>query len=192
MTKTLLLMFHRDIEKSVANAALFSAAQGMEGLTAIDMQARYPSGQIDMFTDAEADAQLLLDADRIVLQFPVQWYATPSILKAWQDAVLTRMYYVFPQDEGERLAGTPLMVAATLGNVAGAYTRTGQNHYSVDEIFTPLKATAHRCGLPWHAPHLTFSADKLDDVALAAAALSYTRALKAFIAAPRVAKTAEV
>ncbi|MBM1690633.1 NAD(P)H-dependent oxidoreductase [Sulfitobacter geojensis] len=192
MTKTLLLMFHRDIEKSVANAALFRAAQGIEGVTAIDMQARYPDGHIDMFTDAAADAQLLLGADRIVLQFPVQWYATPSILKAWQDAVLTRMYYMFPKDEGARLAGTPLMLAATLGNVAEAYTRSGQNHYSVDEIFIPLKAMAHRCGLPWHAPHLTFSADKLDDAALAAAAQSYTRALQAFIATPRVAQTAEV
>lgn len=192
MSQTLLLMFHRDIEKSVANAALFRAAQGIEGVTAIDVQARYPDGRIDMFTDAQVDAQLLLGADRIVLQFPLQWYATPSILKAWQDAVLTRMYYVFPQDEGERLAGTPLMVAATLGNVAEAYTRSGQNHYSVDEIFTPLKAMAHRCGLPWHKPHLTFSADKLDDAALAVAAQSYTRALQAFIATPRVAKAAEV
>lgn len=190
MTKTLLLMFHRDIEKSVANAALFRAAQGIEGVSAIDVQARYPDGHIDMFTDAETDAQLLMDADHIVLQFPVQWYATPSILKAWQDAVLTRMYYVFPQDEGERLAGTPLMVAATLANVAEAYTRSGQNHYSVDEIFTPLKAMAHRCGLPWHTPHLTFSADKLDDAALAAAAQSYTRTLQAFIATPNVTKTA--
>ncbi|WP_394199167.1 NAD(P)H-dependent oxidoreductase [Litoreibacter albidus] len=192
MTKTLLLMFHRNIEKSVANAALFRAAQGIKGVTAIDVQTRYPDGHIDMFTDAETDAQLLIEADRIVLQFPVQWYATPSILKAWQDAVLTRMYYIFPETEGDRLAGTPLMVAATLGNVAEAYTRSGQNHYSVDEIFTPLKAMAHRCGLSWHAPHLTFSADKLDDAALLAAAQSYTRALQAFIATPRVAKTAEV
>lgn len=192
MTKTLLLMFHRDIEKSVANAALFRAAQGIEGVTAIDMQARYPSGQIDMFTDAETDAQLLLEADRIVLQFPVQWYATPAILKAWQDAVLTRMYYIFPDTEGDRLAGTPIMLAATFGNLAEAYGREGQNYYSVDEIFTPLKATAHRCGLPWQTPHLMFSADKLDDAALASAAQSYTRALKAFIATPYVAKPAEV
>jgi putative NADPH-quinone reductase len=185
-------MFHRDIEKSVANAALFRAAQDIEGLQAIDVQARYPSGQIDMFTDAETDAKLLLEADRIVLQFPVQWYATPSILKAWQDAVLTRMYYIYAQTEGDRLAGTPLMVAATFGNLAESYGREGQNYYSVDEIFTPLKATAHRCGLPWHTPFLTFSADKLDEAALAAAAQSYTRALQAFIATPRVARTAEV
>lgn len=182
MAKTLLLMFHHDIAKSVANAALFHAAQSLEGVQTVDIQARYPSGKIDMFTDAETDVQLLLDADRIVLQFPVQWYATPSILKTWQDAVLTRMYYIFPETEGDRLAGTPIMLAASFGNLAEAYGREGQNYYSVDEIFTPLKATAHRCGLPWHTPHLTFSADKLDDAALAASAQSYTNAIQAFVA----------
>lgn len=183
MTKTLILLFHRDLTKSNANAALFKAAGRIKGVEAIDMQTRYPDGQIDMFTDAENEARMLLDADRIVLQFPVQWYATPALLKAWQDAVLTRMYYIFAEAEGDRLAGTPIMVAATLGNLAEAYSRDGQNRYTVDEIFTPLMATAHRCGLPWHAPHLIFSADKLDDTALAAAADSYTSALHAFIAA---------
>lgn len=182
MTKTLILLFHRDIVKSSANAALFDAAGRITGVDAIDMQARYPDGQIDMFTDAENDARLLLDADRIVLQFPVQWYATPALLKAWQDAVLTRMYYIFAEAEGDRLAGTPIMVAATFGNLAETYSRNGQNRYTVDEIFTPLKATAHRCGLPWHLPHLIFSADKLDDIALVAAAESYADALHAFIA----------
>lgn len=191
MTNTLLLMFHRDITKSKANAALFQAASRIEGINAINMQARYPSGQIDMFTDAEADARLLLEADRIVLQFPIQWYSTPALLKAWQDAVLTRMYYIFPEVEGDRLCGTPIMMAATFGNLASAYGRDGQNHYSVEEIFAPLKATAHRCGLPWHTPHLIFSADKLDDAALENAAKSYTGALKAFINAPRSSNSAK-
>lgn len=45
MTKTLVLMFHRDIEKSVANEALFCAAQAIGGVTALDVQARYPDGR---------------------------------------------------------------------------------------------------------------------------------------------------
>jgi len=184
MAGTLVLLFHPDIAKSVANAALFNAAQDIKDVDAIDVQARYPSGQIDIFTDAETEARLLLQADRIVLQFPVQWYATPAIFKAWQDAVLTRMYYVFPESEGDRLAGTPLMLAATFGNQAEAYRPEGQNRYSVDELFTPLKAMAHRCGLLWHEPHLTFSANRLDRDALSAAAQSYSRAINTFIAAP--------
>ncbi|WP_200372018.1 NAD(P)H-dependent oxidoreductase [Rhodovibrio salinarum] len=34
---------------------------------------------IDIVTDAEKEARALLDADRIVLQFPIQWYSTPAL-----------------------------------------------------------------------------------------------------------------
>lgn len=183
MTQTLILLFHPDIEKSKANAALQAAARTVPGTRVVDVQARYPGGVIDVLTDGEAEARALLEADRIVLQFPIQWYSTPALLKAWQDAVLTRMYYIHADTEGDRLAGTPLMVAATAGNTAAAYGRGGANHFTMDELMAPLKATARRCGLPWYPPHLVFRADRLEPAELAAAKDSYVRALEAFIAA---------
>ena len=190
MNKTLILLFHPDITKSRANAALAAAARQLPDTEVVDMQARYPSGQIDMFTDGAAEAEMLLGASRIVLQFPIQWYSTPALLKAWQDAVLTRMYYVKADTEGARLTGTPLMIAATAGNVAEAYGPGGQNHYTFGEVLTPLKALAHRCGLPWHAPHILFAAGHLSDGALADAATHYVAALKRFSAWVPVAATA--
>jgi putative NADPH-quinone reductase len=182
MPGTLILVFHRDLSASRINSALAAAARTLPDVQVIDMQARYPEARIDLGADAARDAQMLLGAERIVLQFPVQWYSTPPLLKSWQDAVLTRMYYLEREAEGDRLAGTPLMVAATAGNIAAAYGRGGQNHFTIDEILTPLKATAHRCGLPWHAPHLVFAADRLSDEALCAAAEQYRRAVASFVA----------
>jgi putative NADPH-quinone reductase len=183
VTQTLILLFHPDIEKSKANAALQSAAHTVPDTLVVDMQKRYPDGVIDMHTVGAAEARALLEADRIVLQFPVQWYSTPPLLKAWQDAVLTRMCYIHADTEGDKLAGTPLMIAATAGNTPDAYGRGGANHFTMDELMAPLKATAMRCGLPWHPPHLVFRADRLDQTELAAAGDSYVRALEAFIAA---------
>ncbi len=183
MTRTLILLFHPDIETSTVNAALQAAARTVPGTLVVDIQARYPDGMIDGLADGEAEARVLLDADRIVLQFPVRWYSTPALLKAWQDAVLTRMYYVHAQTEGDQLVGTPLMVAATAGNTAAAYGRGGANHFTMDELLAPLKATALRCGLPWHPPHLVFRAGRLEPAELAAASDSYVRALQDFIAA---------
>lgn len=182
MSKTLILVFHRDLASSKVNGALAAAAQTLSGVEVVDMQRRYPDARIDISTDAAVEAASLLDADRIVLQFPIQWYSTPALLKVWQDAVLTRMYYITAVTEGDRLVGTPLMVAATAGNVAAAYERDGQNFYTVGEILTPLKATAHRCGLPWHEPNVVYGADRLDREALAAAAEHYRDALAAFVA----------
>ncbi|MBQ0748680.1 MAG: NAD(P)H-dependent oxidoreductase, partial [Roseovarius sp.] len=103
MTQTLILLFHPDLAKSKANAALHAAARTVPGAEVVDMQARYPSGLVDTHADGEAEARALLEADRIVLQFPIQWYSTPPLLKAWQDAVLTRMYYIHAATEGDRL-----------------------------------------------------------------------------------------
>lgn len=181
MPGTLILVFHRDLAASRANSALAEAARTLQDVEVIDMQARYPEARIELFGDAARDAQMLLKAERIVLQFPIQWYSTPSLLKEWQDAVLTRMYYIEREAEGDRLVGTPIMIAATAGNFPAAYTRGGQNHFTVDEILTPLKATAHRCGLPWNKPYLVFEADRLSDQALSTAAKDYCRALSDFI-----------
>ncbi len=191
MTKTLILLFHRDLSKSKANAALAHAACSVEGVEIVDMQARYPDGVVDWGKDAETEAKMLLGADRVVLEFPIQWYSTPPLLKTWQDAVLTRMYYIHAKTEGDAFAGTPLMIAATSGNIPAAYDRSGANYYTIDEILTPLKATAYRCGLPWHEPYIVFTADKLEPDALDAASKGYVRTLEDFIAETPVAKALE-
>ncbi len=183
MSRTIILLFHRNIAKSSANRALRDRAATISGVEVVDIQGLYPDGVIHMSTDAGAEAQRLLSADRIVLQFPVQWYSTPALLKAWQDSVLTRMYYLFSEEEGNRLAGTPLMVAATAGNIPGAYGPGGANRFTIEEIFTPLRATSHRCGLPWHEPYVVFTADKLNDAGLVEAAEGYENAIRSFIAA---------
>ncbi|GLO79880.1 NAD(P)H-dependent oxidoreductase [Sulfitobacter pontiacus] len=183
MTKTLILAFHRDLTKSKANAALLKAAEAVEGVEIVDVQARYPDGLIDWTRDTPAEAARLLAADRLVFQFPIQWYSVPPLMKTWLDAVLTVMYYIKAEELGDRLVGTPLMIAATAGNVPTAYARDGGNHYTIDEIMTPLKATAHRCGLPWHEPYVVFEADRLDAAQLDTAGAAYVRKLEDFVAA---------
>ena len=185
MTKTLVLLFHRDLSQSKANAALAAAAAELPGVEIVDMQAIYPTG-IDMFRDGEREAARLLAAERIVLQFPVQWYSTPTLLKAWQDAVLTRMYYIAYEAEGRRLEGTPLMLAATAGNVSDAYRPGDRNMFPMIDLLAPLRATAHRCGLVWATPFIVYEADKLEPVALDAAAEGYAAALQSWIAATPV------
>lgn len=183
MSKTLILMFHPDPEKSVANALLARAAADIDGVEVVDMAAAYPDRRIDLMTDGAVEAQRLLAADRIVFQFPVQWYAVPSLMKDWIDAVFTRMYYVLAETEGDRLAGTPLMIAATAGNTPENYAPGGRVAISLEDIFTPLRATAVRTDMPWHPPHILYYANALNEAQRAAAGPAYQAALRAFIAA---------
>lgn len=169
MSKTLILLFHPQFGQSKANRALCNAASTLPDVEIADLYALYPDGAIDV----DAEVRRLLGADRIVFQFPLQWYATPALLKTWQDAVLTRMFYIAYETEGRALEGKPMLVAATAGNVPQAYGPGGVNLFALAELLRPLQATANRCGLPWSEPFLLYEAGKLDDQALAAAGERY-------------------
>jgi putative NADPH-quinone reductase len=172
---TLVLVFHPDLARSRANAALAAAARRVPGTTVVDMQLQNPDGRFD----TAAEAARLLTARHVVLQFPVQWYSTPALLKAWQDAVLTRMVYMAWETEGRHLAGRALTVVATAGNSADAYAPGGANRFTMDEILRPLEATAHRCGLAWRTPLVVFRAQRLEQADMAAVEAGYVAMLAA-------------
>lgn len=178
MTKTLILMFHHDLSKSRANAALAAAASKVEDIDVVDVRAAYPDGQIDMFRDGGREAARLAFYDHIVLQFPIQWYCATPLLMAWQNAVLTRMFYIHPETEGRAIAGKSVMVAVTAGNVADAYRPGGANMFTMEALLAPLMATANRCGLLWQEYFVVYRADKLLPEELAAAADAYVDRLR--------------
>ena len=177
MTDTLVLLFHPFYSKSKANAALVQAAARVPGVEVMDMYALYGVDPID----ADAEVQRLLNANRVVLQFPIQWYAPPALLQSWKDAVLTRMFYMAYESEGKDFAGTPIMVAATAGNTLAAYGPTGVNLFPLKDMLHPLMATANRCGLPWAEPMFVYEANKLDAEALEMNGVRYASYLRSWI-----------
>lgn len=183
MTRTVILVFHPDLSQSRANVALMKAAAALPDVELIDMAAAFPDG-LEMERDGASGAALLLSADRIVLQFPLQWYSTPPLLRAWQNAVLTRMFYVHFSEEGRRMAGIPLMIAATAGNVPEAYGPQRSNGFAMIDLFAPLQAMAHRCGLIWAEPFVLYRAAALSDDELMAAGTEYAATLAGWIATP--------
>ena len=97
--KVLVLYAHPAQQHSRVNAAMALVAQNIDGISFVDLYAKYP--RLDL--NIEAEQQRLLDHDAIVFQFPLMWYSTPPILKEWQDLVLE---YGFAYGEGgDALAG---------------------------------------------------------------------------------------
>jgi glutathione-regulated potassium-efflux system ancillary protein KefG len=91
------------------------------------------------------------------------------------------MFYLAYKTEGRRLEGTQLMIAATAGNTPDAYQPGGRNMFPMNELFAPLRATAHRCGLLWAKPFVLYKADKLTPAELDSAATNYTDAMRNWI-----------
>lgn len=179
MSQLLCILAHPNLAASRANAALLQRIRRQPGAEIIDLYARYGGKQA---IDVEAEAQSLMAAEAIVLQFPLQWYSTPSLLKEWQDQVLTQMMYVAPQTQGCHLAGKPVMVVATAGATFEDYTPEGRNRVSVNELLLPLQAMAHRCGLRWLPPFVVYDTRNLCDQALAEAGESLLMHLAAHLA----------
>lgn len=173
MSKILILVAHPQFEASRASKALVSAAWRRPGIEVVDLYGDSPDGRIDV----DRQIGLLLAADRIVLQFPMQWYSTPPLLKEWQDQVLTRMMYLAYEREGRQLKGKPLLVAVTAGAPEKAYDIEGSNRFTVNELLRPLEAMAHRCGLQWQEPFVVYDARDASDETLALAGDRYVARL---------------
>ncbi len=152
MKKILVLYAHPAQRHSRVNSAMAARAQTLDDITFVDLYAEYPRFKIDV----EREQQRLLQHDVIVLQFPMMWYSTPSLLKEWQDLVLE---YGFAYGEGgDKLAGKTLALAISTGGSKDAFSTTGYQQHQLPDFLTPLRQTAHLCQLHCLPPYVLFGA----------------------------------
>lgn len=150
------------------------AAREVERITLVDLYADYPRHDIDV----AREQQRLRDHDVILFQFPLYWYATPSLLKEWQDLVLQHGF-AYGQG-GHALEGKTLMLAITTGGSPEAYAPDGYQHYPLRDFLRPLEQTARLCGMSFPAPYVLHSALKAEETGeIAAHAEGYARLLTA-------------
>lgn len=174
MSPTLILLAHPRLPASRINAALVDAARGIEGVTVHDLYAAYPDG----FIDVAAEQRRLLAHDHVVLQFPIQWYAMPALLKHWFDEVL-QAGWAYGRD-GTALAGKSMLVAATSGGDPADYGRhAGQ--FTLAELLRPIEASARYCGMRWLG-HVAFGANERINAQLPRFAADYAARLRALVA----------
>lgn len=168
---TLLLLAHPRLSASRINAALLGAAREVPGVTVHDLYHAYPDG----FIDVAAEQQRLLAHDSIVLQFPIQWYAMPALLKHWFDEVL-QAGWAYGRD-GQALHGKGLFVAATSGGDPQGYGRHAAQ-FTLAELFRPIEASARYCGMRWLG-HVAYGASERINARLPEFASDYAARLGA-------------
>lgn len=168
---TVLLLAHPTFGTSRANLALLSGLIDVPGLETTELYQLYPDGRIDVAIERER----LLRATRLVFQFPLQWYSTPSLLKQWEDAVLTPLFYLEPAIAA-LTAGLPFFAATTTGGPLASY-QPGGAAMTINELFAPLRATARKCGWQWQTPFAVYDVRNLDDASLMRAGGEYRSAL---------------
>lgn len=165
--RLLVVLAHPAMERSRANRALAQAVKPAPGVSLVDLYELYPDFAIDVW----AEQRRLVAHDVIVLQFPIYWYSTPSLLKEWLDLVWLHGFAYGVG--GEALKGKRLLVACTTGGDEGAYRPAGVHRFSLEEFLRPLEQTAVLCGMDWAPPFVLHSSAALSDAALAQEARAY-------------------
>jgi len=147
MKKTLVIVAHPGLESgSLANRIIIDTVETLPGVAVRRLYQIYP----DFAIDVEAEQRALLEADRIVFQFPFYWYSVPGLFKEWMDRVLT--YGFAYGSDGDKLKGKELLVSTTVGGPEASYGPDGYNHFTVDALLAPLEQTANLTGMLWQPP----------------------------------------
>lgn len=152
MAKVLILFAHPGQRHSRINVAAASEIAKIEGITFADLYASYPRYDIDIDREQEA----LRTHDAILLQFPIYWYSTPSLLKEWMDLVLEFGFAYGPG--GTALKDKILLPIVTAGGAQEAYQPTGRNNFTLRALLAPLEQTAMLCQMRYVPPFALFSA----------------------------------
>ena len=112
--KVLIISGHPHLDRSIANISILNEFKKLPDVTIRDIGGLYRDYNINV---AE-EQKFLLEADVIVWQFPVYWYGMPSIMKKWQEDVLS---HGFAYGSTAKLKGKKLIVSVTTGSPEDSY-----------------------------------------------------------------------
>lgn len=133
----LIIFSHTFWQDSKVNKALLESAKTFSNATIHNLSLVYQNNVIDV----ESEIALLKDSQKIIFQFPLFWFSTPSIMKEWQDRVLTNILY---GTDSKLLHGKKFQIITTLGGAKDSYD--GHHGYSLDTILSPITSAFKYCG----------------------------------------------
>lgn len=150
MARVIVYYAHPGHRASQVNRSLAKIARDLGGTTFVDLYAEYPRFEIDI----DAEQQRLLDHDVVVIQCPLFWYSTPSIVKEWQDLVLEQGF-AYGKDS-DRLKGKTMLLALSAAGPESAYSDEGYQRFPLRTFLTPLEQTARLCKMQFTAPYVLY------------------------------------
>ncbi|OMG80656.1 hypothetical protein BI147_28555 [Achromobacter xylosoxidans] len=147
--KTLILASHPYPDRSVVNKALWEVAQKAEGAYFRNLETVY--GDNLRGFDRAAERRLYQQMERLVLIFPIHWFNLTPMLKAY-------MNEVWGSGAPPELRGKELFVVTTTAGGEDAYSPKGRLSFTIEEVLTPLRASANYTGMKFAKPLCFFAA----------------------------------
>lgn len=154
VAQILVIYAHAAPRWSRVNEPLRRALAALDGVAVHDLYRRYP----DFDVDIAAEQAALTQADLIVWQYPVHWYAMPSLMKEWVDRVLAHGWAY--GRGGDALRGKRLLALLSTGSAAEAYRPGAYHDHTFETFLAPVRQTAVLCQLEWLPPRVFHGAHR--------------------------------
>lgn len=114
--------------------------------------------------DLRREQERLVQADLLILQFPLWWGGVPAILKGWIDRVLA---YGFAYVDGARFEsglfkGKHALLGVTTGGTAARFSAAG-GYGEIDLVLRPIQhLVLGYMGFHTHAPFVSYAAPRVE------------------------------
>lgn len=171
----LLIYAHPHHSRSIAQRALLDAVRDLPRVSVNALYDRYP----DFAIDVAHEQALLAQAQLVIWQHPLYWYAPPALLKLWFEDVLTRGWAF--GDDGQALAGKDSLWVVSTGAPSEGYRSDGMHAHEFSAFMPVVKQTAQFCKMNWQAPIVVHGAHRLSPRDLEQQAAHYRARLQAWI-----------
>jgi NAD(P)H dehydrogenase (quinone) len=158
--------------KASLDAADFTSRNTREPLI-VEAASRHAFETGTQTEDVAAEQRKLMEADVLILQFPMWWYSMPAILKGWIDRVYA---YGFAYGVGEHsdrkwgdrfgegtFKGKRAMLMVTVGGWAPHYSDRGINGKMDDLLFPINHGVLYYPGFDVLPAYVVYRTGKLDD-----------------------------
>ena len=139
--RTLIIVAHPDVKGSMSQQFFLSGLEQEQTVTLHQLYDSYPDSKVDKVKEVD----LLLSHDRIIFQFPLYWYSAPSLLKEWQDVVLSEI--ASNDSYMTQIAGKEFGIVVSIGAKETSYQAGGSIGLSLSELMKPYQAMATYFGL---------------------------------------------
>ncbi|MBK1685930.1 NAD(P)H-dependent oxidoreductase [Rubrivivax gelatinosus] len=161
--KTLVIVSHPGFEQSAVTRTIKQVAESLPDTEVRHLEERYGDDAARFDVTAEQAAH---DAvERIVIVFPIHWFNLTPMLKAYMNRVWTYGWAFGPG--GTALRGKRMQVVVSAGAAEATYSHQGLIRSTMDEVLTPLKASALYIGMRWEPPLAFYGVMNADAARLA-------------------------
>jgi len=142
--KVLYVIAHPNIDNSLGNKTIIESYKKYNENTEFDnIYKLYPDYKIDV----KAEQEKLINADVVVLQFPMYWYNCPSLLRKWFEDVLEHGFAY--GSKGKALQGKKLILSITVGAPEEAFKKGGFQNFTLEDLTKGFHQLANLCNMNW-------------------------------------------